>query len=86
MMNTDTLGRVRQIMADLFAIPVSEIRFDSSPDTIEAWDSLQHLNLVLALEQELGVQFTPEEIQQLTSLERIGSTLRVKLGNSGKAF
>lgn len=31
------------------------------------WDSLTHLNLVLALEEEFGIEITPEEIEQLHS-------------------
>ena len=40
--------------------------------------SLQHLNLVLALEQEFQVQFTPEEIEQLLSVELVAALLDEK--------
>ena len=52
---------------------------DSSPDNIESWDSLQHLNLVLALEQEFRTQFTPEEIEQLLSVELIAALVEEKV-------
>jgi acyl carrier protein len=73
------LDRVRRIAADVFGLPIEEIRPDSSPDNIETWDSLQHLNLVLALEQEFGVQFSPEEIEQLLSVELVAALLREKV-------
>lgn len=73
------LDRVRRIVADVFGLPIEEIRPDSSPDNIETWDSLQHLNLVLALEQEFGVQFSPEEIEQLLSVELVAALLREKV-------
>ncbi len=79
------LDRVRSIVADLFGLPLAEIRPDSSPDTIPAWDSLQHLNLVLALEQEFGVQFAPEEIEQLLSVELVAALLREKTMHRGAA-
>jgi acyl carrier protein len=69
---------VRHIVADLFSIPVEQITQESSPDTIEAWDSLQHLNLVLALEQEFSVQLMPEEIEQLLSIQDIVTLLAEK--------
>lgn len=50
----------------------------SSPDTIPTWDSLQHLNLVLALEQEFRIQFTPEEVEQLLSVELAAAALEEK--------
>lgn len=74
--------RVRQIVADLFDLPQHQIAASDSPDTIEGWDSLQHLNLVLALEQEFGLQFTPEEIEQLASVELIVDLLEEKLAAS----
>ncbi len=72
-------------MADLFGLPLEEIRPDSSPDNIPAWDSLQHLNLVLALEQEFGIQFAPEEIEQLLSVELVAALLEEKAAPRGAA-
>ncbi|MGA8270729.1 MAG: hypothetical protein WB919_04160, partial [Candidatus Sulfotelmatobacter sp.] len=46
------LDTVRQVASDIFAVRVESIGLDSSPATIEAWDSMQHLNLVLALEEK----------------------------------
>jgi acyl carrier protein len=65
------LERTRAIVADIFGVPLETILPGSSPDTIEAWDSIHHLNLVLALEQEFGIEFSPEEIEQLLSVELI---------------
>ena len=79
MVSTSTLSGVQRIVADVFHIPAGQVRPESSPDTIETWDSLQHLNLVLALEQQFSVQFTPEEIEQLLSVELIASLLDEKL-------
>lgn len=77
--------RVRTIVADIFGMPAGEIRPESSPDTVPSWDSLQHLNLVLALEQEFGIQFTPEEIEQLLSVELIAALLEEKMKGRGAA-
>jgi acyl carrier protein len=75
---------VQRIAADVFAVPVNHIILDSSPASIEKWDSLQHLNLVLALEGEFGVQFAPEEIEQLLSIESITAVLDQKLHAAGR--
>jgi len=58
--------RVREVMSDLFGVAPNAIGADASPQTIENWDSLQHLNLALALEQEFDIQFTTDEIASLT--------------------
>ena len=79
-MNPTFFSRTQRIVADIFNLPLEQITLASSPDTIEAWDSLQHLNLVLALEQEFGLQFTPEEIEQMLSVELIVDLLQEKSG------
>jgi acyl carrier protein len=76
--NTPTLDRVRVIFSDVFQVPLEQVVPQSSPDTIPSWDSLQHLNLVLALEQEFNIQFTPEEIEQLLSVELVVGLLDEK--------
>jgi acyl carrier protein len=73
------LERTCAITADIFGVPAEQVGPQSSPDTIETWDSINHLNLVLALEQEFGIQFTPEEIEQLLSVELIVALLAEKV-------
>ena len=73
------LERVRVLVAEVLQVPLEQVGPDSSPDTIETWDSLQHLNLVLALEQEFGVQFTPEEMEELLSVQLVADLVTEKL-------
>lgn len=84
-MNPEILDRVRQMMADIFGVPVDQLTPASSPDNVETWDSIQHLNLVMALEQEFGVQFSPEEIEQLLSVELVASLVEEKKKEIGVA-
>ena len=60
-------------------IPVDQIKDDSSPDTIEVWDSLRHINLVMTLEEEFGVQFSDNEIAELINVKLIIAVLMEKL-------
>jgi acyl carrier protein len=70
---------IRGIASDLFAIPAERITSDSSPDSIEAWDSIQHLNLVLAIEEKFNLQLTPEEIEQMKNIGQIAKIVDGKL-------
>jgi len=85
-MNPTILNRVQGTVADLFSIPVAQVGLETSPDTIDNWDSLQHLNLVLALEQQFGVQFAPQEIDKLVSVESIVNFVGHKLQAAGKTL
>jgi acyl carrier protein len=75
-----------RIVAQIFQVPLEELTPNSSPDTIESWDSLAHLNLVLALEQEFGIQFTPEEIEELLSVELICALVEEKQKAGGVLY
>ncbi len=71
MMTESVFDRVRVIVADLFALQEEEVVLGSSPDTIEMWDSIQHLNLVLAIEQAFRIQLSPEDIERMTDVGMI---------------
>lgn len=67
-MTSTILDQVRSVASDLFSIPVNRITAESSPENIEAWDSTQHLNFVLALEEKFGLQLSPEEMEQMNNV------------------
>jgi acyl carrier protein len=54
--------RIKRVMSDVFNIGIDSINNASSPDNIENWDSLKHMNLIIALEEEFEVEFEGEEI------------------------
>ncbi len=67
--------RVRQIVADVFQLEVGQVPATATARDIDRWDSVNHLNLVLALESEFHATFSPEEIDHLDSVEAIVRTL-----------
>jgi acyl carrier protein len=81
-MTKTVLVSVRRIAADLFEVPLEQVLPHSSPITIENWDSLHHLNLVLGLEGEFGVQFSPEEIAKMQTVESIALLVQNKLSRA----
>ena len=70
--------QIRQIIADTLFMSLEEIGEDASQDTLRNWDSLQQLNLVLALEQTFNVRFKPEEFAVMTSVKKILEQLGLK--------
>ena len=71
--------QIRTIASDLFAIPPGKINAASSPENIESWDSVQHLNLVLALEEKFGLQLSLEEIEQMKTIGEVAKIVEGKL-------
>lgn len=68
--------KVKKVMSNIFQVPIKDITDDASPDTITGWDSLKHMNLVLALEEEFGVQFSDAQILELLNFQLILLTLK----------
>ena len=62
---------VRRVVSSVLGVPEEEINESTGPDTVEAWDSLQHMNLILALEEELGVQFSDDDIVSMLDVGKI---------------
>jgi acyl carrier protein len=83
-MTSPVFERVRGIAADVLKVSGSAITAETSLESIEAWDSLQHLNLILALEQEFGVQFEPEEIDQMNRIDRILVVVQGKIDHAAQ--
>ena len=68
--------RVFTVIAQVVGVPIEEITIESSPDNIETWDSLKHMNIIMALEQEFNVQFSEEQIIYLENTELVVETLK----------
>ncbi len=62
---------LRQLMADVFECDLAKIKPDSTPDTLEAWDSLRLLDLILAIEQQARIEISPDRLEEMVSVPTI---------------
>ena len=67
---------LKNVLAILFKVDIDEINDDSSMDNVERWDSLSHLKLVLALEDEFKISFTEEESIEILSFGLIKEVMK----------
>ena len=67
---------LKNVLAVLFKVDVDEINDNSSMDNVERWDSLSHLKLVLALEDECKISFTEEESIEILSFGLIKEVMK----------
>jgi len=63
--------RIKKIMSDVFLIDLNEVNETSSPDTIPQWDSIGHLNLVTAVEEEFGIKIEDDQITQMLNFKLV---------------
>jgi len=65
MTREEIFTRVQTIFQDIFDDDELEIQETSSSDDVEDWDSLNHINLVSAIEKEFKIRFALGELQTL---------------------
>ena len=72
--------RLHQVVADALEIDPAFLTPTTERSQVPQWDSLKHLNLAVALEQEFGIELWPEDFDQLNSM----TTLRELIGRKLK--
>jgi acyl carrier protein len=66
---------IKKVLASVLGVKASQVRDDASVTTVEEWDSVKQIKLILALEERFGVQFDDDEIAELISLDAIEQAL-----------
>jgi acyl carrier protein len=75
---------IKKIMSDIFEVEISEINSNSSMQTISAWDSLKHMELITAIEENYDIRFKADDIVKMTNFEAIMKILQINLDLQGK--
>lgn len=65
--------RIKEVLRRVFEL--DEVCDNISQTTCARWDSLNHLNLIVELEDEFNVSFEPEDIAEMKSLDMIEKKL-----------
>lgn len=78
-MNDVIIQKVRQVVADMLAIAVERVPLKSPLSDCENWDSLNHLRIVLALEEEFEVHLGHDEAEKMVTVEAMVAQISVRL-------
>lgn len=70
---------IKDVMAVVLNIDAGKIHDDTSMDNTPGWDSANHINLVLALEDEFSMSFEVTELEMMTSYYEIVGVVGSKL-------
>jgi acyl carrier protein len=57
-----------EIVAELFDLEAAAVDAALTPEDVELWDSMNHLRLVSAVEEEFGIKLSMQEIESIRSL------------------
>lgn len=69
--------RLNEIFQDVFDDDSITVNAETTSEDIEDWDSLEHINLVAAVEQEFGIKFT---MAQVVGMKNVGEMVEIIQG------
>lgn len=70
--------RIEDLFREACNQPSMEVRDEATNESLPGWDSLAHVNLLLAVEREFRVRFTVPEMLELSSVGGLKALLRAK--------
>ena len=79
MTDEELYPRLTECFRAIFDEYEGEIGPDTSAADIEQWDSLANVQLMVMIEQELGIRFDTEEIASLNNVGELAELVRTKL-------
>lgn len=76
MTRENVFERLQKVFQDVFDDDEIEVTETTTSEDIEDWDSLEHINLVSAVEKEFGMKFT---MAQVVGMKDVGEMVDVIL-------
>jgi acyl carrier protein len=59
------LEQVQDVFRDVFDDPTLVLTHETTAHDVDGWDSLAHLNLMIAIQKRFGIRFATAEISRL---------------------
>ena len=77
----EVFERLNKVFQDVFDDESIVVNDETTSADIEDWDSLEHINLVVAIEQEFGIKFNMSEV---TTMKNVGEMVTIILSRINK--
>lgn len=76
---SDTLGRLLEVFQDVFDDDDLAITRETSADSLDAWDSMIHVSLMLSVEKQFGIKFNTTELEALKNVGELVDLIDTKI-------
>ena len=71
-------SQVIRIAASALGLPAEYLSLTANSESTKNWDSLSHLKLIMALEQNFAITLSPDEVMQIRTLSDAAHVVREK--------
>ena len=75
--------KLKSVVAAMLEIEPADVGPATSTDTVPQWDSVRHMNLVIALESAFDITIPDEDVANLTSYPIIKLVVEEQLARGG---
>lgn len=72
---------LKAVMAGVLELEPGAVGPGTTSDTVEGWDSLKHMRLVIALEEAFGISIPDEEVATMTSYDIVKLVVQEQVGS-----
>lgn len=73
---------IKKILEEIFRINGTNITPETKMEDIDSWDSLTHMEMIVELEDTFGIEFTADEIMEMTIVGKIEEIVRGKINGN----
>jgi acyl carrier protein len=75
----NTYDKLNEVFREVFADDEISLTPETTADDIEGWDSLSHVNLIIAVEMKFDIEFTQKEIRSFSNVGEMAACVESKL-------
>ena len=79
LLDSDQLEKLSNVFRVLFNLPDIELNDNLTAKDISVWDSFNHVNLIINIEEEFNVRFSNSEVGDLQSVGNLKTLLASKI-------
>jgi acyl carrier protein len=79
-MNPAIMAELEPIFSDILDLPNLKLGPESDASNVEGWDSLAHVNIVMAIEKRFKIRFALGELQDLKNVGEMVELIEKKTG------
>ena len=72
--------KINEIFIDVLDLDEVELTDATNANDIEEWDSLSHIQLIVAIEKSFGIKFTSLEIMKWKNVGEMVNSIEEKIG------
>mgnify|MGYP005841788555 CR=1 FL=1 len=82
MPDPETITRIQSVVQQVLDDPALRLDPESAADSIDGWDSLSHIQIVVALESEFGIRFSAAELIDFQNIGALADGIERKLAQA----